>query len=496
MIHKNIFRKYLAVKIGLWLFIVFIVTGVFGWDLLNDMKYLNIEADIIENNNRQSHDLHSLEIDLHHCIDPVKEFLVTGNYRLEAYFLQLHENLSIEMKIYEKKNPNYALNGMLEMLDQIKILSHEVFKLPYAVGNLEGPILLQEIEAKTRISIHQLSEQHHSLDKQVDHAMRMMAGLRMDMRDEALALLAVLLVILLLLTYFIYSQIVLPLIRMRKVVQHVAKGDLTVKCDVLSDDEIGALGQAFNLMEHELKERDKKLNHAQSLAAYHDKMSALGLMAGGIAHEVGNPLSAISVSLQVAQKKLMLKDCDAAQAQLQIALKEVVRMEDIIQIILNFGRHEATPTMRSFCVPSVIQEAIQLAQMSPRKKSIRITTEASSMLPKIYAAEGMLLQVLLNLIMNGLDACQDRGHVHIHVFTENDEKMMIHVKDNGHGIADEIKADIFKPDFTSKARGEGTGLGLAISRELIYSMHGSLEIFSSDATGSCFQICLPIKEML
>lgn len=489
-------NKYIAAKIGLWLFIVFMMTGIFGWDLLNDMRHLSVEADIIENSNKQSHDLHSLEVSLHHCIDPVKKFLVTGDYRLEAYFSQLHESLSIAIKIYEKKHPSYALQDMSETLHQIKELSHEIFKLPYAVGNLEGPIILQEIEENTRASIHQLSEQHHLLDGQVDNAMRMMAALRMDMRDEALALLVVLLVTLLLLTYFIYSQIVSPLIRMRKVVQLVSKGDFTARCDVSSEDEIGELAQAFNLMEHELEARDKKLSHTRSLAAYHDKMSALGLMAGGIAHEVGNPLAAISVSLHVAQKKLTINDSDAVQAQLAVALKETVRMESIIQIILNFGRHERTASMRNFHVLPVIEEAVQLANMSPRKNKAHITIKPSSSLSEVYAEAGMLLQVLLNLILNALDACDDKGSVDIYAFEKTDEKIIIQIKDSGHGIADDIKDDIFNADFTSKARGEGTGLGLAISRELIYSMQGSLELIRSDATGSCFQICLPMKEKL
>ncbi len=488
--------KYIAVKIGLWLMIVFMMTGLFGWDLINDMEHLSVEAKVIENSNNQNHDLHELELALHHNIDPVKEFLVTGDYRLQAYFSQLYDNLFVAVKKYDKDYPDYVLVGLPDELKEIELLSHEVFKLPYAVGNMEGPVILQEIIEKTRASIKQLSKQHHILDMQVNNAMRMMAGLRMDMHDEALALLVVLLVTLLCLTYFIYSQIVLPLIRMRKSVQQVAAGDFSVQCQVKSQDEIGVLGTAFNAMGHALQERDKKLSHTRSLAAYHDKMSALGLMAGGIAHEVGNPLAAISVLLQVAQKKLTLNDCNAVQAQLQMALKETARMEDIIQIILNFGRRDGTATMQSFHVLPVIEEAVQLANMSPRKNKAKITIKASVSLPQVYAESGMLLQVLLNLILNALDACDNKGSVNIYTFEKGDGKIIIHIKDNGHGIAHEIKNDIFKPDFSSKARGKGTGLGLAISRELIYSMHGSLELLSSDTTGSCFQIVLPIKEVL
>jgi len=108
----------------------------------------------------------------------------------------------------------------------------------------------------------------------------------------------------------------------------------------------------------------------------------------------------------------------------------------------------------------------------------------------------MLLQVFLNLILNALDACDDKGRVNIYTFEKGDENIIIQIKDSGHGISDDVKDDIFKPDFTSKPRGEGTGLGLAISRELMYGMQGSLELIRSDTTGSCFQICLPMKEKL
>ena len=488
--------QYIAVKVGIWLLLVFMMAGLFGWDLIDDMDRLQLEAKVIEDSNKQNHDLHTLELSLHGSIDPVKEFLITGDYRLEDYFSHFYDELKLAIDTYNETYPNYALNDLPKALKKIKVLSGKIFKLPYAVGNMEGPLILQELTAVSYHSVQQLSKQHHVLDANISDAMRMMAGLRMDMHDEALLLLFVLLLSLVYLSYFIYSQIVLPLTRMRTVVQQVGKGNFSVQCDVTSKDEIGELALAFNMMEQELQERDKKLDHTRSLAAYRDKMSALGVMAGGIAHEVGNPLSALSLSLQVALKKILIHDVSAAQTQIQIALKETERMESIIRTILNFGRHEAMPVMRTLSIPPVIASAIQLAQMMPRKKSVHMNINASDILPQIHAEEGMLLQILLNLILNALDACDDHGHIDISVFEGGNEKIMIQIKDDGHGIADEIKDDIFKPEFTSKPRGEGTGLGLAISKELIHSMHGSLELICSDQSGSCFQICLPTKEMI
>jgi len=485
--------RYIAVKIGLWLFIVFVVSGLFGWDLIDDMEHLQLEAKVIESSNRQNHDLHDLELDLHHSMDPVKEFLVTGDYRLEAYFLHFYSGLLRNIKKYNKNYPDYMLIDLPKRLEQIEALNHDIFKLPYAVGNMEGPVILQEVNEKTRTSIQQLSKQHRMLDMQVNEATRMMLALRMDMHDEALALLVVLLVTLLLLTYFIYSQIVLPLIRMRKIVLQVGEGDFTQQCQVASNDEIGALALAFNDMGSALKDRDEKIDHARSLAAYHEKMNALGLMSAGIAHELGNPLSAISVSLQVAQKKVTKNDNQAVYEHIQAAFKETQRMESIIQLILSFGRHETSHQMVFFHMEVLVGKAIYLAQMSPNKKVVHVDTKFAKSLPSICADEAMVLQVLINLILNAIDACKDQGDVLLHVFEER-AGMVVEVKDSGCGIPAAVRNEIFSSHFTSKARGKGTGLGLAISRELIHSMKGSLELISSDTGGSCFQIWLPIKE--
>jgi signal transduction histidine kinase len=302
---------------------------------------------------------------------------------------------------------------------------------------MEGPIILQEIIMETEQAIHRLSAKHHELDVQVNNAMQMVNGLRIDMRHETLAILAVLLLTLLLLTYFIYSRVVLPLVRMRKAVQQVGAGEFAVQCNVSSQDEIGELGTAFNSMAHALQEREKMLDRARSLAAYQEKMNAMGVMSAGIAHEVGNPLSAISVSLQVAQKKLNTGDIDAVNMQLQTALKETGRMESIIQMILDFGRQESDTDMKLFDLKPVIDDAIKLAQMSPDKKFVKITKILPSNTPKIYGSDSMLIQVLVNLIFNALNACKESGEISICAI-EDKSGVTIDIKDTGHGIPPEL----------------------------------------------------------
>jgi signal transduction histidine kinase len=488
-------NKYIAAKIGLWLSIVFIMVALFGWDLLKDMDRLQFEANIIEKSNNQSHELHSIELGVNACIKPVKEFLITGDYRLAKRFSQRHSSLLTSIRSYEKQYRDNALDKLAQSLDQIKSKAHDIFNLSFAVGNMEGPIILQEIIKETEQAIDQLSTKHHELDIQVNDAMRMVDGLRIDMRTETLVILVILLLTLLLLSHFIYSQIVIPLVRMKTAVQQVGAGELTVQCNVSSQDEIGELGAAFNAMGNALQERDRMLNRARSLAAYQEKMNALGLMSAGIAHEVGNPLAAISVSLQVAQRKLNSKDFNSANRQIQTALKEAERMESIIQMLLSFGRQESDNGTKFFDLKPVIDDAIKLAQMSPGKKSVKITNALPSDIPKIYGVEGMLLQVLINLILNAINACKKDGEIDICVF-EDSNGVAIDVRDTGHGIPQELREEIFKPSFTTKPIGEGTGLGLAISRELINGMGGSLQFIDSDLKGSCFRIWLPVKEVV
>ncbi|MDQ6953283.1 MAG: ATP-binding protein [Mariprofundaceae bacterium] len=489
---EHLVSQHLSIKIGLWLMIIFIMVAMFGWDILQDMKRLRFEASIVEGSNHKSHELHNLEISINRYIDPMKEFLITGDYRLEAYFNQRHQSLLSSIQTYEHHYADDSFRRISDQLQRIYALSHRIFALPFAVGNMEGPILLKEVNEHGKIAVLQLSEQHQNLDIQVNDAMRMMDGLRMDMRDDALVLLLILLMTLIFLTHFIYSQIVLPLVRMRKAAQQIGEGDFTQQSPVTSQDEIGELASALNTMGQALQERDKHLDHARNLSAYQEKMNALGFIAAGIAHEIGNPLAAISVSLQVAQKKLGKKD-HHIDHHIEAALVESERIESIIQMILNFSRHDPHRHLHFFKLQPVIDNAVYLAQMSPDKKTIHVSTDIDAHLPVVYSDESIVLQVLINLILNAIDACKGGGSIIIHAF-EGMNGVMLNVKDTGSGIPTAVQQAIFEPHFTSKPRGQGTGLGLAISRELLHSIQSSLQLIHSDEHGSCFQIYLPMSE--
>jgi len=484
--------KKLAVKIGLLLGLVFVLVAIFAWDLIGDMQHLQYEAKVVEDSNHKSHELHAIEMAVNMNTELVFDFLVSGDSQLFNKFDQHHMNLVESILDFEQNYNDRELSGLLISIQRIKSKGYEIFNLKFAADNMEGPILAEELSREIQQAIQHLSTKHLSLDRQVNNAMQMMEGLRTDMREETIALILVLLLVLMFLTYFIYTQVVLPLVHMRQEVRQVGSGHFDVHCDVTSKDEIGELGSAFNDMGKALQERESKLNSARSLAAHQEKMNAMNVMSAGIAHEVGNPLSSISMSLQVAQQKLKQEAFDGVKENLNIALLEVERVESIIQLVLSFGRPEIVNQMYSFPLEPVVHDAVRLAQMAPENRRINIGVNVSPSVPLIYGSDGMLMQVLLNLIYNAFHACVEGGEVMISVSAERE--FIIDVCDTGIGIPNEIRDDIFQPSFTTKGKGQGTGLGLAISKELVDAMHGTLELIGTTVGETCFRIRLPIRD--
>ena len=483
--------RYIAVKVGLLLLATFVVVAMFGWDLLEDMEKLQVESKVVEKSNQQSHALHDIEMGVHANIKLVKDFLIARNNALEDEFIHGHADLLDMVAQYEQAFADTSLAGLSQSITNMENKALEIFHLKFAEGEMEAPILAEEIETEMQQAIAHLNNKHHDLDSLVVTAMQMVEGLRMDMRSDMIALLMVLLGTLIFLTYFIYKHMVLPLVQMRHAVERVGEGDFKVHCDVTSQDEIGELGKAFNAMAAGLQEREDRLNKTRSLAAHQERMNAMGVMSAGIAHELGNPLASVAMLLQLAQRKHQQHDDEAVSQHLTSAFRETERMESIIQTILHFGRYDAQADFQGFQVKPIVDDAVRLAQMSPQHKRVPIAIEVQPDMPAAYASDSMLMQVLINLIYNAFSACKLLGEIQIRIFTL-DKNICVDVCDTGHGIPQQMRQDIFKPSFTTKAEGEGTGLGLAISQELMAGMNGSLELLPDKQQGTCFRLRVPI----
>jgi len=235
----------------------------------------------------------------------------------------------------------------------------------------------------------------------------------------------------------------------------------------------------------DLSER-KKL---EAQIMHQEKMASLGLMAAGIAHEVGNPLTSISTIVQVFQRKT---DDPFFLENIKTLRNNIERINKIVRELVDFSR-PSSYNFENVQVNDVIKNAIGIAKYNRRMKDIEISSNLDPNLSFIRLIPDQLQQVLINIIFNAIDAIQDsNGRIHVSSHSSN-SKIEIIIEDNGVGIPKENLNKIFEPFYTTKKVGEGTGLGLSVSYGIIKNFNGTIEVDSEVGTGSKFTIILPIN---
>lgn len=223
----------------------------------------------------------------------------------------------------------------------------------------------------------------------------------------------------------------------------------------------------------------------QSQLIQSEKMAAIGLLAGNIAHELNNPLTGIK---SLAQLLLMEAAPDST---LHEDLNEVQmaanRSEQIIKNLLEFSSFKA-PAGKSVSVRELILKTLPFLKTAMRYHNSVI--DLSEEKDDVYVEPHLLQQVIFNLVNNACQAMGDTGKLHLSSEVSK-EGVFIYVKDTGPGIPDDIQRAIFTPFFTTKEEGKGTGLGLSMSRSIIEKFGGSLKLIKSDDKGTEFAIWLP-----
>jgi len=485
----SLFRG-LSATVSLWLLGVFVVVSFVGWHLLRDIAAIHVNALRLETINHQSHYLHELEMGIHQSASLVSDFLISGSSKQKSRY-----KFSItHLKRVAAEAGEYGLDtsAIEASFAEISDLAERIFSLPYATGNMEGPLLMQEMNEKLDALSGQLTVRHHEMDNAVNESMRFVAGLRLDMRDDFLLSLLVIFGLLAGLTVYLSARMMRPLVILRSRVAGIGDGELVPQCPDFGDNEIGDLSRALNLMGEALKKQNEALIHAQSLQAHHEKMHALGLMTSSIAHEVGNPLTAASVALQVAGKKISAGKSKDVEQYLKIASDELGRTEGIIQNILEYGRPSEGSPERVDMQP-VIESSLQLVGLARKSMHVSILFNPSGHIPQVIGHPQMLRQVLVNLVLNAIDASSAGGEVRVAISQEQGV-VCVDVSDQGCGVDDAHVDEIFSPMFTTKPTGKGSGLGLSISRDLMQQMNGNLLLVSNTPEGCTFRMQIPRDE--
>ncbi len=234
-----------------------------------------------------------------------------------------------------------------------------------------------------------------------------------------------------------------------------------------------------NNLDEKVKEKTKQLLEAEEKLITAAKMSALGEMAGGIAHEINTPLG--TIGLLAGQIESLIQedplDKDAAANMIKIIRETVKRIGIIIHSLRTFSRDGSKDDFNSVPVVQVIESTLRLCNEKLKQNNIDLRIDKIPDDLKIRCQEIPLSQVLINLISNSCDAIQSHKEKWIHISTEvKGDYVLISVTDSGQGIPPELQSKIFQPFFTTKEIGKGTGLGLSISKGIIDSHKGSLTI--------------------
>jgi signal transduction histidine kinase len=240
-------------------------------------------------------------------------------------------------------------------------------------------------------------------------------------------------------------------------------------------------------LEARIAERTRELHEAQALLLHQEKMAAFGLLAAGIAHEVGNPLTAISSIVQMLRRR----DSDAyTREKHALVAEQLQRIQGIVRELVSFSRPASLESTR-LEVGELVSEALGIAKYYKGMASRTICAAIPDDLPAIVGVRGQLVSVILNLVLNAVDATEMRGRIEIGA-THDQSGIRIWVKDDGCGIAPHRLPDLFQPYFTTKPH--GTGLGLFMCRKLVSQHGGTIECESAANSGARFTVRLPLAD--
>jgi two-component system, NtrC family, sensor kinase len=220
-----------------------------------------------------------------------------------------------------------------------------------------------------------------------------------------------------------------------------------------------------------------------------EKLSSIGLLAAGVAHEVNTPLTGVSSYTQMLLG--MLNENDPKHALLQKVRTQAERATNIVNNLLNFSRTGSATEFVEVDVARVLDDTLQLLEPQLRRSQIEIVRSYSKDAPEAYGNAGKLQQVFTNLILNARDAIPDGGRIIVATETADDGSLVAEISDTGIGIAPENVAKIYDPFYTTKGVGQGTGLGLAVSYGIVQEHAGRITVDSTPGQGTTFRITLP-----
>jgi signal transduction histidine kinase len=221
-----------------------------------------------------------------------------------------------------------------------------------------------------------------------------------------------------------------------------------------------------------------------------EKMSSLGKLAAGVAHQLNNPLGGITLFAKLILEEYDLEE--GAKEDLRRILKDAKRCRDTVKELLEFTR-QTRHLMRPYDVNKSISRTLFLLENQVLLQNIDIEKDLDSALPSVLADTQQLNHLFMNIILNAVQAMEGKGKLAVKSYRLPDgNKIRIEISDTGQGIPEEILPHIFEPFFTTKEEGEGTGLGLSLGYNIVENHGGNIKARSNPGEGTTFIIELPV----
>lgn len=435
---------------------------------------------------------------------------IEDKVRIIESFYELNQKI-LEVRRYEKNyllfNNSKDLLSALDYVDQVRasisriknILPHGIggFGADYdrQFGNYESvfhqlmntgltPRKRQSLQEALREYGQEITKEIFDLDTRarirVEHEVN-------NYQRTAVIILGIAIMAGAILLIYLVSWITRPLEAIREASARIMQGEMS---SIPISEDIGDSIEGMELV-NSLNRMLESLNTKQEQLVQSAKLAAIGKVTAGIAHEINNPLNNISLTAEVLLEDLPSLDCSERLDMVRDILVQADRAREVVHHLLEFSRNRKSGVIELIDLGKLVEESIILLKNQFRLGGINCQLTPSDRKFKVRGNANQLQQVLVNMMLNAVQAMREGGLLTLTI-SEEDHEVLLEVIDSGCGIPEEVLAHIFDPFFTTKS--DGTGLGLSLSFAIIRDHHGDIEVKSEQGKGTTFVIHLPMAE--
>jgi signal transduction histidine kinase len=295
--------------------------------------------------------------------------------------------------------------------------------------------------------------------------------------------------------------------RLSRAAGAVAAGEWGAEVDTRGDDEIADLGRAFARMTAELRRREQEIGawnaelqrrveeRTAELKAAQDqilrtrRLAALGTLSAGLAHELNNPMTAVTGYLAILRKQA---PAGSPQAEMiESAQEQAGRVARVVEDLRSFADHERQLPGQRFSLGRAVDAALSLYAGRLRAAGITLTRTEEERLPEAQGDPVQIQQMVAHLLENAINAMNQGGRLDVEVGTVDGAALRLRIADTGKGIPAPIRERIFDPFFTTKDQADRVGLGLSVSHRIVEAHHGRIVVDSEEGMGAAVTVLLP-----